>query len=258
MPLIAQLSDLHLTGMVGQDPSYHQFLACLKLATDHNVDFLLLTGDLVNDGLTAGYDWLFATLQKTGIGFACVAGNHDVTYEHSPHLPFNERTFSPLTLDKRLPKHQSIRLGHWQLLLINSSVAGRPYGTITTETLSWLSDTLDSTTSPTLIALHHPPLSVGSFWIDSHQVTNAAKLWQILAPRPHTKLIICGHVHQAHTLTYAHTTLLTAPAVSRQFMPFCHQFKIHDIPSGIRLIWLNEQTAASKLIRLTANQLKTT
>lgn len=241
MTLIAQLSDLHLTGKVGCDPSYHKFLVCLELALFYRPKLLLLTGDLVNDGQKAGYDWLFAILKKTGIDFVCLAGNHDVTHEHNSHLPFDKRTFSPITTDNRLSNCKVLRLGNWQLLFINSAVAGQIYGTITDDTLMWLSNTLSKNTQQTLIALHHHPVPIGSAWIDAYKLTNANQFWQILAPYPHAKVVVCGHVHQAHTLNYAHTTVLTAPAVSHQFMPFCNEFRACETVCGIRIIWLEDK-----------------
>lgn len=255
MTLIAQLSDLHLTGKVGYDPSYHKFLACLELAVCHHPKLLVLTGDLVNDGQKAGYDWLFDVLKKTHIDFVCLAGNHDVTHEQNSHLPFNERMFYPVAKDKRLSNCTALTLGNWQVLLIDSAVAGQIYGTITDDTLIWLSNTLGKNTQQTLIALHHHPLTVGSAWIDAYKLTNSSQFWQTLAPHQHAKVVICGHVHQAHTLHYAHTTVLTAPAVSRQFVPFCDEFGVDETACGIRLIWLKDKMT-SQVVKVKNPKLK--
>ena len=64
---IVQLSDLHLTGDIGQAPSYQRFLAVFQTAKHLNPDLWLLTGDLVNDGNSDAYDWLFNQLQATKI-----------------------------------------------------------------------------------------------------------------------------------------------------------------------------------------------
>ena len=78
---IAQLSDFHLSGRIGDAPSYHRFLKVLDLAKAHQPDLWLLTGDLVNDGNSEAYDWLFAQFSDFGAPYFAIAGNHDVTHE---------------------------------------------------------------------------------------------------------------------------------------------------------------------------------
>lgn len=249
MSCIAQLSDLHLKGKVGKDDSYQMFLSCLDLACQYRPTLLVLTGDLVNNGQKQGYDWLCQTLHQTGIRYVLMAGNHDVTYEHNSHLPFHLRHFSPLVADDRLSDCTCLEIGAYQLLCLNSAVSGQTHGHLSDKSLAWLRHALSSK-KPTLIALHHHPLPVNSLWIDAYQLKNAQAFWQTLAPFRHIRAIICGHVHQAHTLHRFGTPLYTAPAVSRQFAPFCDDFTLHGLPSGIRLFWLGERQIDSKVVRL--------
>lgn len=236
---IAQLSDLHLTHMVGTDASYHQFLACLNLALTHQPDFLLLTGDLVNDGQSSGYDWLFDILMATGIPFACVAGNHDVTIEHGKSLPFDQRTFIATHADTRLMDCTRLDLTNaWQILLLDSTKSGCIDGHFSATQLDWLSSTLAHAQKNTLIACHHPPILVGSAWIDAYMPDNAEAFWHVVQSYPHVVGVLCGHVHQAHHLTHQHAAIFTCPATSRQFLPFSHEFALDECPAGYRLIQL--------------------
>ncbi|MDO4427206.1 MAG: metallophosphoesterase [Moraxella sp.] len=247
---LAQLSDLHLTGVVGEDKSYTDFLAVLQLAKSQRPHALLLTGDLVNDGLNAGYDWLFTTLKNIDLPFFTLAGNHDVTHEHNSHLPFHLRHFSPLKKDDRLAECQRHLIGNWQLLLLNSAIAGKTHGTLTEASFDWLNNTLSAHTEPAVIALHHPPKKVGSAWIDAYRLENGDRLYALLSTHPHAKVILTGHVHQAHTLTGS-PTLYTCPATSRQFLPFFDEFALDNVPAGFRCLYFYDNgTHHSEIFRL--------
>lgn len=254
---MVQLSDLHLPH--DTDSAYHaNFLAILNHALTLNPDLILLTGDLVQDGDKGGYDWLFDVLHKTGVVFVCIAGNHDVTFEHHAQLPFDKRSFSPVTPDSRLLDcHQLTLCLHdkptWQLLLLNSAVGGEIVGAFNQESLIWLNDTLKNSSLPTLIALHHHPLPVASRWIDAYRLQNTDEFWQTLAPYPHVKAILCGHVHQAQALTAPTPypcTLFTCPATSRQFLPLADSFAIDDIAGGFRCFDLYKEEFSTQVYRL--------
>ena len=249
---LAQLSDLHLTGTIGTSPSYQRFLQALHMVKMVQPDLLVLTGDLVNHGKTEGYDWLFDTLLKTNIAFACIGGNHDVTHETNEHLPFEQRQFFGVKTDIRLLNQHSITvyLNHhtWQILLIHSGVSGQIAGQIDLPTLTWLDQTLANHLS-TVIALHHHPITVGSAWIDAYQLQNHAEFWHIINKHPNVHAIICGHVHQAHSIiapTQHLCTVHTCPATDRQFMPYQKTFTLDNQQGGLRILQLsNDNTIAT-------------
>ncbi|MDO4450930.1 MAG: metallophosphoesterase [Moraxella sp.] len=237
--IIAQISDLHLSKH--DEHSFDKFLSVLDLALNHKPNLLLLTGDLVNDGVGEIYDWLFDVLKNTNIPFLCLAGNHDVTHEIGHDLPFDERQFLPIPADERLiDTHRLIiELPHvcWQLLAVNSAVGGQIYGQISEQGLAFLQTHLNNN-HPTLIALHHHPTPVGSAWIDEYKLCNGDEFWQMPCHTP--THVLCGHVHQAHALPHAHGVLYTCPATSRQFTPHQDKFGIDTLASGFRLVRLHD------------------
>lgn len=248
--LIACLSDLHLQGAMGQDISFINFEKVLDLALADNPDFLLLTGDLVNGGDKAYYDHLIRHLITTGVPFALMAGNHDVTTETTPNLfqnpniPYHQRTFGKTNLEPRLITRQCYNLGTWQLICLNSSIAGCEHGHINDDDLVWLAQTLSTSKTPTLLATHHHPIAVGSAWIDAFMLDNADTLFNLLSQYPHCRTLVSGHVHQAHTLSTTREnttfTLFTNPACSRQFLPMSEQFALDDMPAGYRMLILHD------------------
>lgn len=63
---------------LGTKESFEQ---TLQLAKEQKADFLALTGDIFSFPSEAAVDWVLQQLEKTGIPFAYVAGNHDWHYE---------------------------------------------------------------------------------------------------------------------------------------------------------------------------------
>lgn len=256
---IVQLSDLHLTGSIGQAPSYQRFLAVFQTAKRLNPDLWLLTGDLVNDGNSNAYDWLFNQLKVTKTPYLAIAGNHDVTHEIGIHLAHQERIHVPILPDQRLKNcfRYTFQAGHdWQILLLNSSVSGEIFGALDHQTLLWLDQTLTTHFEQTIIALHHHPTKVGSDWIDAHLLKNHQDFWCVIKKHAHVHTILCGHVHQVHMLHPLPThqvQLLSCPSTDRQFMPFVDNFQIADTPAGCRMIQIDNKGIVSSYIQIVQN-----
>ena len=209
---IAQISDLHLTN--SDCANAQRFMQILEMALADGADLLLLTGDLVDDGDSAVYMWLFDKIIATGVPYACIAGNHDVTIELGKHLPFDQRKYLATECDTRLLGCRRIQISSavdnhgvqkstWHLLLLNSAVAGQGYGALDDESLIWLDETLtalDNEGDPVLIALHHHPVPIGSAWLDRLMLTNHTVFWSVIKKHPLVHTILCGHVHQAQNL----------------------------------------------------------
>lgn len=253
---IAQISDLHLTGRVGHAESYQRFLQVLSLAVDDRPDLLLLTGDLINDGNSTGYDWLFERLVATRLPFVCIAGNHDVTHEIGVGLPFAQRQHIPIIPDHRLCDCHSIDICvddcQWRMLLLNSAVNGETHGSLPHSSLEWLEYNLNHHPHPTLIALHHHPVPMRSAWMDAYILDNKEDFWQVISHHSHVQAVLCGHVHQAHDIhpfTHHPVRLLTCPSTDRQFAPFCDKFTLGDAPAGYRLIQLSNTAHLSSYIK---------
>ena len=226
---VLQITDLHLSPPVFTDKNtggkndsavaicQRSFEAIIKqaLSEERRCDLILVTGDLVNQVQVEVYDHIFEVLQATGIPFACIAGNHDVTDENNSELPFFQRELVARPADTRLLNRHVIETDHWQLLLLDSSMPGKVEGEVTTADIDWLCEQLEACAKPALIALHHHVIPVDSDWIDQHMVENADIFWQRLAAFEHLKVIISGHTHQEQVrhrqgaVSYTHLTLPT-------------------------------------------------
>lgn len=232
---ILQITDLHLSShvpaAVDETSSevaicQYSFEAIIKqaLSEDRRCDLIIVTGDLVNKVQTEIYDHIFKVLQATGIPFACIAGNHDVTDENDSELPFFQRELIARPADRRLLNRHVIETDHWQLLLIDSSMTGKVEGEVALSDIDWLCKQLETCAKPALIALHHHVIAVDSDWIDQHMVENADIFWQRLATFEHLKVIISGHTHQEQVRHRHGVTVYSTPSTCYQFKPFEDDF----------------------------------
>ena len=263
---ILQVTDLHLltpsafitdNDNIDSDEAViyqHSFEKVLQQALNEDIrcDLILVTGDLVNKIIPTIYDHIFKVLQATEIPFACIAGNHDVTDEVGCHLPFLQRTLVAQPADSRLLNQHIIETEHWQLLLLDSSISGEVAGEITPADMDWLCERLDACDKPTLLALHHHVVPVGSAWIDAHMVENSEDFWQHMRAFEHLKVIISGHIHQDQVRYRQGVSVYTTPSTCYQFMPNEDNFAYdEDARPGYRWLQLaNNGTVASWVERL--------
>ncbi len=232
--LIAQVTDTHLLATSKGELLGLQTEASLKAVLEEIKELtpkpqrLLLTGDLSQDESLASYQRLYQQLEPLRIPAYWLPGNHD-------QLDLMQETLTtpPTYGDK------SFQLGGWQFVLLNSAVPGRVYGYLSGETLDWLDKQLyNSPDTPTLVALHHPPFSVNSSWIDTSRLQNPEELFAVLDRHPQVRLVLFGHIHQHFERDRAGVRYLASPSSSIQFKPKSDQFALDEIQPGYRLLWL--------------------
>jgi len=269
---ILQITDLHLSTPLScptdnngsdsnsddcnsdDDRCQHSFEKVLEQALNEDIrcDLILVTGDLVNKVQSTIYDYIFETLQATKIPFACIAGNHDVTDEIGSHLPFHQRQLVAQSADPRLLSRHVIETSHWQILLLDSSIAGQVGGRITLTDIAWLCERLNACDKPALIAVHHHIIPVDSAWIDIHMAENSEDFWQRMATFEHLKVIVSGHIHQEQVRHRQEVTVYSTPSTCYQFMPDEDDFTYDtDALPGYRWLQLaNNGKVASWIERL--------
>lgn len=208
---LLQITDLHLTRSPGRPLAGWDTWGCLKtildvIARDEPVEAgLLLTGDLVHDGEKAAYERLRLLLADTGRQTHVLPGNHD-------HPARMARVFNQSWPDVRA-------LGpHWALHLLNTHDPGRDGGRLGATAIAQLGR--PDPNSPArwqLAAMHHPPLPVGSAWLDRIGLANAEACLEACARNPRLKGLLCGHVHQAAAYRHGGLEMWCTPSTHRQF-----------------------------------------
>jgi len=232
---LVQLTDLHLNaaprqGMVdpGNDELFRLVLAHAATAPERP-DVLVLTGDLVHDGAPSGYRRLAHEVRRHGLRACALPGNHDDPEAMADTLGA-EGVFCGTAL----------RLGGWSLVLLDTHLPGTDDGELGEAQLSLLEGALgDGQDTHVLIALHHHPVPVGSRWIDAMGLRDAPAFWSLIAGHPRVRGVLCGHVHQEHSIRRGGIPTWTTPATCRQFAPHRDQFTLDDRPPGYRCLALH-------------------
>ncbi|WP_055076000.1 3',5'-cyclic-AMP phosphodiesterase [Pseudanabaena sp. 'Roaring Creek'] len=231
---IAQLTDIHLFGDIESsllgiqtEASFQEVLTAIKRNLPQ-IDLLLLTGDLTQDGSAASYDRLRRSLDRFGIHAYCLPGNHDDGILMKRQLPSDYVHLS-----------RSLDVGKWRILLLSSVVVGAVHGYLADSELEWLEDNLKAYPErPTLIAFHHPAITLGSRWIDGICLENQDQFWEICDRYPQIEVVINGHAHQEFDEIYEtpHNSVrcLVTPSTCIQFEPKNHKFQIDSQPPGFR------------------------
>jgi len=211
--LVAQISDLHIKapgslayGRVDTAKALERCVATLN-ALDPAPDFVVISGDLADTPTAEEYDYLSRLLQPLKSRYAAVPGNHDSRELMRAALPQAPYAFRSGPLD------QKIEVGGLDLLLLDSSVHGKPHGELSAPTLQWLEATLASSTDrPALLFLHHPPFVAGIWHMDRQNLQNADELAAVVRRHSRIQLVACGHVHRATLTLFAGHPCTICPA----------------------------------------------
>jgi 3',5'-cyclic-AMP phosphodiesterase len=186
-------------------------------------ELLLATGDLAQDGSEAAYRWLAGALEPAASRLAALAGNHD----------------NPSLLAAVLPMPRQIQLDGWRIILLHTAVPEAEGGRLADSELTFLDQTLAAPPMPTLIALHHPPLLLGSRWLDAIGLDNAGDFWRLVEHRQQMRAVLFGHAHQAFDAFRGAVRLLGTPSTCAQFLPYADDFALDTLPPGYRTLALH-------------------
>lgn len=229
---LLQFTDLHLYAepgavLLGQCTrrTFEQVLA--QARTRHwPADAILFTGDLVHDERVEGYRYLRRIIDALDCPCFCIPGNHD------------RRELLAAEVDPGAGQAYRVEpLGPWDLVLLDSTIAGADGGRLPPATLARLEQQLATHQQrPTLVSVHHQPVAVGSRWIDTMRIENGAELLALAERYPRLRAILWGHVHQAFDQACGATRLLATPSTCAQFKPVSEHFALDDLPPGYR--WL--------------------
>ncbi|MGH3119208.1 MAG: 3',5'-cyclic-AMP phosphodiesterase, partial [Gaiellales bacterium] len=126
-------------------------------------------------------------------------------------------------------------LGGWQLVLLSSAVAGREGGSLGRGGQDILSGLLRfAGDAPTLVLLHHPPVPVGSPWLDTMCLDDAEAFFEVIDRHPNVRAVVFGHIHQTYDEARATLRLLGTPSTCAQFTPRT-EHHVKDVqPAGYR------------------------
>ena len=210
------LTDLHLLStdeaqLNGQypTPKLRAILERIR-AMEITPAFLLITGDLVNDGQPAEYETLnrrLPELQSFGVPIILGMGNHDA------RIAFRQIVLGEEKPEACHPYYHSTLIAGVNVIMLDSQIPNEVPGFLDVEQLAWLAAELAKPVAiGHLIALHHPPVSSTVALLDTMVLTNPQDLAAVVAGHNNVLGILSGHIHYNHVARFQNTFSFTTPA----------------------------------------------
>tara|TARA_R110002096_G_scaffold114712_5_gene248711 strand:- start:4997 stop:5731 length:735 start_codon:yes stop_codon:yes gene_type:complete len=198
-------------------------------AGDWRAERALITGDLIQDDSAAAYDRFRDLLLPLNMRMHCVPGNHDI-----------RDLMRPVCSRPPFSYCASEEVGNWLLLGLDSCVRGEAGGEVSTEELERFDSIVAASRAKhILVALHHPPIPMGSAWLDTVKLKNGEDVLHRLQQSGRVRLLVFGHVHQAHDSEHNGIRILGTPSTCRQFKPRSDEFAVDTQPPAYRRIELS-------------------
>ena len=242
---IIQLTDFHLN--IEAEKCYRGISAELLLKevikeivkNFGDFDYFVITGDLAHDESIITYERLRDILQPLLPRCLMIPGNHD-------NREGIRSVFSDIVRPNTSYINFALPYSGRLLIGIDSHITDTVYGKIGKRQLTWLDRTLSENKHvPTLLFIHHPPVPVGSPWLDEIGLKDACGLQEIIARYPQVKAIFTGHIHHEFEGKMANCNVYGTPATCIQFLPKATDGKRDTSPPGFRTIIFNEGTVTT-------------
>jgi Icc protein len=208
--LIAQLSDLHI-GVTERDTAARTAAVVAAIAgLDPAPAAVLVTGDVTQNGRATEYERARELLAPLRMPVHVTPGNHDD--------PAALRAAFPPAGDDAMADFVqfSAPVGAARVVVCDSHAPGTDGGRLCERRLEWLERTLAAgRTTPTVVAMHHPPLATGVEAMDAIGLDGSTRavLDELLAAAPNVVRVVAGHVHRAMYSTTGGRPVFSCPSV---------------------------------------------
>ena len=223
-----QITDPHLYGSAAASLRGVQTDASLRAVLEQaltrfpNYAAMLVTGDLVQDD-TAGYLRFRSILGNLDKPVLCIPGNHD-----EPQAMRRELNAAPFRI---CGAHE---FGAWKFVMLDSYDSGCVGGRLAPTELARLDAELARGAPHAMVCLHHHPIAMGSRWLDTSGLANAAEFWRVIDAHPNVRAVTWGHVHQVHDGARRQVQLFATPSTGAQFLPSSDRYAVDSRPPAYR------------------------
>lgn len=242
---IAHISDIHLSknGKIiwNTDTLYNFNRLLAKLNDITDLDAIVITGDLSDDGSKWAYKYIDNAFMKIGIPTYCVPGNHD-------SLPIFNDEYTPVFYSTS----KTALINNWKFLFLNSVIpddidptTNKSKGYISLEDLGFIEKELNEGLQ-TCICLHHPPLEPGG-WLNRKLLDNRDELNSILLKFSNLKCVLYGHIHYHTQVKVSHILYSSAPSIGFAFDRDLPKFQIAKGNEGFSIIQLDDDVLVKRL-----------
>lgn len=244
---VLQITDPHLFADADASLRGRVTAATLELVLEHiagagwPADLVAMTGDVVQDDTREAYERFRDMLSTLGLPVHCVPGNHDV-----------KPLMREVLAEEPFRYGGSVARGNWLVAGVDSCLEGRAEGCVTDAELDRLDKTIAASPAEhVLIAMHHPPVALGSRWLDELMLRNGERFLERIEASGRVRAVIFGHAHQEFEGRRGPIAVVGTPSTCRQFRKGSDDFDVDDDPPAYRRITLGaDGTFDSELIRV--------
>lgn len=232
---IVQITDCHI--LAGAEQSLRgmntrQSFEAVKsavLSDCGDIDLLLATGDLTQDGSASAYRYLAAQFEDFEAPSFWLPGNHD-------EIEALRQNF----VGRNLHPAKQVLVGNWLIVLLDSTITGEVHGRVCTQQLDFMDNALQQHADKhALVCLHHQAQASGSLWLDEIGLRDAPQFRQRLMRHANLRGVLWGHVHQEAHQTIDNVEWMSTPSSCMQFKPGSRDFALGTENPGYRHLRLN-------------------
>lgn len=211
---LVQLSDPHLGATWAEGDTVELLTRTVEWIRAHGPkpDAVLVSGDLADHATDEEYEQLRQLLDLLAAPIYALPGNHDDRTALRRHFDLSG-------VGDELADY-AVALGELRLVVLDSTQPGEDGGELNRPQLAWLEKTLAADRStPTVVAMHHPPLATGVPAWDRMLLSRAQRLalGRIMKRHPQVRRIVAGHLHRTITGTLGGRSVLVVPSTYVQF-----------------------------------------
>jgi Icc protein len=232
---LVQITDTHLFADPSQRMRGLDTAQTLRQVVTHvrrhyaDAAACLLTGDLSHDGQAGSYRLLQEILGALKMPLLALPGNHD-----------NKTLMAQMLDDRRWRYCPVFDIGPWRILNLDSVVEDAEHGCLDDAQLELTRKALDSPRRHALVCLHHPPLAIGSRWLDRIGLTNCAEFLEAVDHSGGVRGVLWGHIHQEFSERRNGVSLWGTPSTCVQFVPRVDRFAVDSRAPGYRVLDLRK------------------
>lgn len=207
--VLVQLSDPHIGAEWGGGDPVGALTAAIDAVNRLDVGpaAVLVSGDLADHADDAEYEQARELLRALEAPLLVLAGNHDARGALRRHFDL------PGSEDE--PVQYATEVGALRLVALDTTRPGEDSGELDAGRLAWLDAELDRVPNvPTLLAMHHPPLTTGVPAWDEFALAAADQraLAAVLARHPQVRRVTAGHLHRTIAAELAGRAVLAVPS----------------------------------------------
>ena len=237
---LIHMSDLHLTekGKIiwGTDTMAHFDRAIDDIRHMDDIDAIIVTGDLSDDGSLWSYQYADKRFASIEIPTYCCPGNHD-------SLKTMLCDFRPAFISF-LP---TFCLEGWKIILANTVVPdeanqslNKSRGFLSDDWLLRIEEELKEGL-PTIIAMHHPSQEPGG-WLNRRLLENRSVFNDMITNYPNARLVLYGHTHYFTDFICGNIRHTSSSAIGYAFNKDLPKFQIAEGLEGYNIIEIKNET----------------